>query len=70
MPETRVSIEMDSACRNQQVIAMMWKIVPGHFYYFLALWLNLCNNSDQTFFSNALPLPGTSGTSPEGPGKC
>ena len=38
-----------------KVIAMRSKIVPGHFcYFFSALWLKLCNNSDQTFFSNAL----------------
>ena len=38
-----------------KVIAMRLKIVPGHFFlYFLALWLKLCNNSDQTLFSNAL----------------
>ena len=40
-----------------KVIAMRLKIVPGHFFVvFSALWLNLCNNSDQTLFSNALTL--------------
>ena len=33
---------------------MRSKLVPGHILLFLALWLNLCNNSDQTLFSNAL----------------
>ena len=47
-------IEMDSACRNQQGNCDEVEIVPGHFVIFLALWLNLCNNSDQTLFSNAL----------------
>ena len=38
-----------------KVIAMRSKIVPGRFcYFFSAVWLNLCNNSDQTLFSNAL----------------
>ena len=54
-PETRIFIEMDSACRNQQG---NWDEVENSarpfFVIFLALWLNLCNNSDQTLFSNAL----------------
>ena len=53
-PETRIFIEMDSACRNQRGNCDEVKIVPGHFCYFSALWLNLCNNNDQTLFSNGL----------------
>ena len=54
-PETRVFIEMDSACRNQQgncneVENSAWPFL----LFFSALWLKLCNNSDQTLFSNAL----------------
>ena len=36
-PETRIFIEMDSACKNQQVIEMRSKIVPGHFCYFFSI---------------------------------
>ena len=39
-----------------KVIAMKSKIEPGHVWYFLGLWLDLCNNSDQTLFSNTLPF--------------
>ena len=50
-----IFIEMDSACRNQQG---NWDEVENSagpvLNFFLALWLNLCNNSDQTLFSNAL----------------
>ena len=53
-PQTRIFIEMDSTLGISKVIEMRSKIVPGHFCYFLALWLNLCNISDQTLFSNAL----------------
>ena len=37
-----------------KVIAMRSKIVRGHLVIFSALWLNLCNSSDQTLtcFSN------------------
>ena len=55
---------MDSACKNEQVkvTAMRSKIVPGHFCDFSALWLNLCNNSDQTLFSNALTFARSRGS--------
>ena len=56
-PETRIFIEMDSACMNQQgnCDEVENTVVPGQFLLnFSALWLNLCNNSDQTLFSNAL----------------
>ena len=36
-PETRIFIEMDSACRISKVIAMRWKIVPSHFCYFFSI---------------------------------
>ena len=32
-PEIRIFIEVDSACRNHEVIAMRSKIVPDHFCY-------------------------------------
>ena len=42
----------------RKVIAMRSKIVSGYIFFFIvifsALCLNLCNNSDQTLFSNAL----------------
>ena len=51
----RIFIEMDSACRNQQDNCDEVENSARQFFViFLALWLNLCNNSDQTFFSNAL----------------
>ena len=54
-PETRIFIEMDSACRNQQGNCdEVENIARPFFVIFSALWLNLCNNSDQTLFSNAL----------------
>ena len=54
-PETRISIEMDSACRNQQGNCDEVENSARPFLlFFSALWLNLCNNSDQTLFSNAL----------------
>ena len=47
-PETRIFIEMDSACMNLQGNC---NYSAGPFFViFLALWLNLCNNSDQTLF--------------------
>ena len=54
-PETRIFIEMDSACRSQQgsYVAVQNSAMP-FLLFFLVLWLNLCNNSDQTLFSNAL----------------
>ena len=33
-----------------KVVATRSKIVSDHFCYVSALWLNLCNNSDQTLF--------------------
>ena len=46
---------MDSACRNQQGNCDKVENSARQFFaIFLALWLNLCNNSDQTLFSNAL----------------
>ena len=54
-PETRISIETDSACRNQQGNCNEVENSARPFFVIsLALWLNLCNNSDQTLFSNAL----------------
>ena len=54
-PETRIFIEMDSACRNQQGNCGEVENSDRPFLlFFSALWLNLCNNSDQTRFSNAL----------------
>ena len=56
-PETRIFIEMDSACRNQQRNCDEVENSARPFFFFVifsALWLNLCNNSDQTLFSNAL----------------
>ena len=51
----RIFIEMDDACRNQQgsYDAVENSAMP-FFVIFLVLWLNLCNNSDPTLFSNAL----------------
>ena len=46
---------MDSACRNQQGNCYeMENSARPFLLFFLALWLDLCNNSDQTLFSNAL----------------
>ena len=46
---------MDSACRNQQGNCDEVEDSARPFLLiFLALWLNLCNNSDQTWFCNAL----------------
>ena len=54
-PETRIFIEMDSACRNQQGNGdEVENSARPFFVIFLASWLNLCNNSDQTLFFNAL----------------
>ena len=39
-----------------KVIAMRSKIVPGRFCYFFSIVVDLCNNSDQTLFSNAFGL--------------
>ena len=51
----RLFIEMDSACRNQQGNSDEVENSARQFFViFLALWLNLCNTSDQTLFSNAL----------------
>ena len=52
----RIFIEIDSACRNKQGNCDEVENSAGAFLvlFFLALWLNLCNNSDQTLFSNAL----------------
>ena len=56
-PETRIFLEIDSACRNQQGNCDEVENSARPFLlFFLALWLNLCNNSDQTLFSNALTL--------------
>ena len=73
---------MDSACRNQQGNSDEVENSARPFLlFFSALWLPLCNNSDQTLFSNAVTLPGPSGlvenlglrprfsTAPLGPGK-
>ena len=48
----RIYIEMDSAFRNQQGNGNEVENSAGP-YLFSALWLNLCNNSYQTLFSNA-----------------
>ena len=46
---------MDSACRNQQGNCDEVENSARPFlFFFSAVWLNLCNNSDQTLFSNAL----------------
>ena len=64
-PEMRIFIEMDSVCRNQQGNCdEVENSARPFFVIFLALWLNLCNNSDQTL----IPRPRFS-TSPSGPGK-
>ena len=47
-------MEMDSASRNQQDYCNGVENSAQLFLLFLALWLNLCNNIDQTLFSNAL----------------
>ena len=50
-------LEMDSACRNQQGNCDEVENSARQFFFFFffsALWMNLCNNSDQTLFSNAL----------------
>ena len=48
-------IEIDSACRNQQCnFDEVENTARPFLLSFLALWLNLCNNSDQTLFSNIL----------------
>ena len=47
-------MEMDSASRNQQGNCDEVENSSRSFSLFLALWLNLCNNSDQTLFSNLL----------------
>ena len=48
-------MEMDSACRNQQGNCDEVENSARPFFLFvLALWLNLCKNSSQTLFSNAL----------------
>ena len=53
--ETRIFLEMDSACRNQQGNCdEVEHSARQLFVIFSALWLNLCNNSDQTLFSNVL----------------
>ena len=53
-PETRIFIEIYSACRNQEGNCNEVETsARPYFVIFLALWLNLCNNSDQTLFSNA-----------------
>ena len=61
--------EMDSACRNQQ--GKCDEVENNARPFFLALQLNLCNNSDQTLFSNALTFARSLGprlsTSPSGP---
>ena len=63
-PETRIFIEMDSACRNQQGNCDEVENSDRPFLlFFSALWLNLCNNSDQTWFFNAL-------TFAKSPGSC
>ena len=76
-------MEMDSACRNQQGNCNEVENSARTFllFFFLALWLNLCNNSDQTFISNTLTfarslrsfenlgLRPRFSTSPSGPGK-
>ena len=54
LPETRIFVAMDSACRYQQGNCDEVENSAGSFVIVLALWLNLCNNSDQTLFSNAL----------------
>ena len=53
-PEMRIFIEMDSACRNQQGNCdEVENSARPFFVIFSALWLTLCNNSNQTLFSNA-----------------
>ena len=53
-PEMRIFIELDSACRNQQGNCDEVKNSARPFFViFSTLWLNLCNNSDQTLFANA-----------------
>ena len=47
-------MKMDSACRNQQGNCDEVENGARPFLLFLALWLNLCSNIDQTLFSNAL----------------
>ena len=62
-PETRIFIEMDSACRTQQGNCDEVEHSARQFLViFSALWLNLCNNSDQTLFSNALTFARSLGT--------
>ena len=54
-PETMIFMEMDSARRNQQGNCNEAKNSARPFLLsLLALWLKLCNNSDQTLFSIAL----------------
>ena len=64
---------------NSKVIAMRSKIVPGHFGIFFSIVVELCNNSDQTLFSNAFTFARSLescasvrprfSASPSGPGK-
>ena len=50
-PETRIFIETHSACRNKQDGGDEFvKMCPNIFVSFVALWLNLYNNNDQTGF--------------------
>ena len=53
-PETRIFIEMESACRNQQGYCDEVENSPWPFLLFFSIVVNLCNNSDQTLFFNAL----------------
>ena len=65
---------MDSACRNQLGNGNEVENSSRPFFViFSALWLNICNNSDQTLFSNALTFARSLrpwfSTSPLGHGK-
>ena len=62
-PETMILIEVDSACRNQQGNCDEVENSARPFLlFFSTLWLNLCNNSDQTLFSNALTFASSLGS--------
>ena len=53
----KIFIETHSACRNQHGNGdEAEKKCPDVFVIFVALWLNLCHNNDQTCVFNALTL--------------